>query len=98
MRRAAKRDANHPEIVAALRAAGCGVVDLGAVGAGVPDLLVCEPTWPHTAHLVEVKDGSKPPSARALTPDQVRFHAAWKGRIHVVTSVGEALRAVGISA
>jgi hypothetical protein len=69
MRRAAKRDANHAEVVDALRASGCGVVDLAAVGAGVPDLLVCAPTWPHTTSLVEVKDGRKPPSARRLTPD-----------------------------
>lgn len=97
-RRAAKRDANHGEIVDALRSAGCGVVDLAAVGAGVPDLLVCGPVYPFPAHLLEIKDGGKPPSARRLTPDQERFHAAWKGEIHVVTSVDEALRVMGISA
>lgn len=96
IRRAAKKDANHGAIVDALRGVGCGVVDLAAVGCGVPDLLVCAPTWPHTACLIEVKNlkgrGNK------LTEDQVRFHAEWKGRIHVVTSVAEALRAVDISA
>jgi hypothetical protein len=80
--------------VGALRDAGCGVCDLAAVGAGVPDLLVCAPTWPHETVLVEVKDGAKPPSERRLTPDQVKFHATWKGRIHVVTSPDEALEAV----
>lgn len=94
MRRAAKRDANHAQVVAFLRAAGCGVCDLAAVGAGVPDLLVCAPTWPHESLLIEVKDGSKPPSERRLTPDQVKFHAAWKGRICVATSPDEALAAV----
>lgn len=94
LRRAAKRDSNHPAVVKALRAAGCGVVDLAAVGAGVPDLLVCAPTWPHEASLIEVKDGGKPPSARKLTPDQEKFHAAWKGRIFVVTSPDEALAAI----
>lgn len=96
MRRIAKRDANHPEIVAALRAAGCGVVDLAAVGAGVPDLLVCEPVHPFRSWLIEVKDSAKPPSARKLTPDQVKFHAAWRGDIAIVTTVAEALAAVGI--
>jgi len=96
IRRAPKKDRNHPEIVAALRAAGCGVCDLAAVGAGVPDLLVCLPTWPHKSFLLEVKDGRKPPSARKLTPDQEKFHAAWRGEIAVVTSVAEALAAVGI--
>lgn len=94
LRRAAKRDSNHQSVVKALRAAGCGVVDLAAVGCGVPDLLVCTPTWPHETALVEVKDGSKPPSARKLTPDQERFHAAWKGRVFVVTSPAEALQAI----
>lgn len=98
IRRAAKKDANHAEIVDALRAAGCGVCDLAAVGGGVPDLLVCGPVYPFPACLIEIKDGAKPPSARKLTPDQERFHAAWKGPIHVVTSADEALRAVGISA
>lgn len=97
MRRAAKTDANHAEVVAALRSAGCGVCDLSAVGAGVPDLLVCAPTWPHSSVLLEVKDGRKPPSARKLTPDQQRFHAAWKGAIRVVTSPAEALAAMGVS-
>jgi hypothetical protein len=98
VRRAAKRDNNHAEIVAALRAAGCGVVDLAAVGTGVPDLVVCAPTWPHTTSLIEVKDGRKPPSARQLTPDQQKFHAAWRGPIAVVTNVAEALAAVGLKA
>lgn len=98
MRRAAKRDGNHAEIVKALRSAGCGVVDLAAVGAGVPDLVVCAPAHPFRTCLMEVKDGSKPPSARRLTADQERFHAAWRGEIAVVTCVAEALAAVGIEA
>jgi len=97
MRRAAKVDANHGEIVAALRAAGCGVLDLSAVGSGCPDLLVHGPTYPWRHTLLEVKDGAKPPSARKLTPDQEKFHAGWKGFIHVVKSVDEAFDAVGVT-
>jgi hypothetical protein len=48
------------------------------------------------AFLVEVKDGAKPPSARQLTPDQERWHREWRGPVAVVTSVDEALRAVGL--
>lgn len=96
MRRAAKVDANQPEIVKALRNAGCGVLDLSAVGNGCPDLLVHAPFYPWKHLLLEVKDGSKPPSARKLTPDQQRFHEKWKGWIHVVTSVDEAFDAVGL--
>lgn len=97
MRRAAKVDANQAEIVRVLRQAGCGVLDLSAVGKGCPDLLVHGPFYPWKHHLLEVKDGAKPPSARKLTPDQERFHAAWKGWIHVVTSPAEALDVVGIA-
>jgi len=98
MRRAAKVDANHAEIANALRDAGCGVLDMSPMGKGVPDLLVHPPTFPECRMPVflEVKDGNKPPSARKLTPAQVKFHAEWKGWIFVVTSVDDALRAVGI--
>lgn len=100
MRRAAKVDANHAAIVRALSDVGCGVVDLSAVGGGVPDLLVHPPGYPHCERMVllEIKDGSKPPSARKLTPAQEKFHAGWKGLLRVVTTVDEALAAVGVKA
>jgi hypothetical protein len=93
MRRAAKVDANQAEIAAALRTAGATVYSLAAVGNGIPDLLVGfrRGTW-----LLEVKDGKKPPSARELTPDQVRFHSEWfGGPCMVVNSTEEALAAIG---
>lgn len=98
MRRAAKVDANHAEIVAALRSAGCWVMDLSAVGKGCPDLLVHGPTWPWHLTLLEIKDGSKPPSERKLTPAQVKFHAGCNAPLMVVTSADEALAAMGIRA
>ena len=96
MRRAAKVDANQAEIVAALRAAGCGVLDLSKVGNGCPDLLVHAPTYPWRHYLLEVKDGKKPPSERKLTPAQEKFHERWKGWIHFVKSPEEALDAIGL--
>lgn len=66
-------DANQAEIVRGLRARHHWVLDLSKVGIGCPDLLV----WSRTRcryFLIEIKDGSKPPSKQALTPDQVRFH------------------------
>jgi Holliday junction resolvase len=78
----------------ALRLVGVSVVDLSAVGKGCPDLL-CGHN--HCTVLLEVKDGSKPPSARKLTGEQVRWHAEWHGgELHTVTSVTEALRVFGI--
>jgi hypothetical protein len=97
MRRAAKVDANQAEIVKALRDTGCGVLDLSGVGKGCPDLLVHAPFYPWRTTLLEIKDGAKPPSARKLTADQERFHATWKGFIHVVTTADEALDAAGVS-
>jgi hypothetical protein len=93
MRRAAAVDKNQATIVAALRTVGCSVLPLHAVGQGCPDLLVARLG---EMVLLEVKDGDKPPSARKLTPDQVEFHATWRGRIAVVCNVKEALEAVGI--
>ena len=77
MRRAVKVDANHGEIVEALLSvSGVKVHSLAGVGCGVPDLLVGAEglTW-----LVEIKDGSKPPSHRSFTPDQQRWIARWTG-------------------
>jgi len=94
MRRAAKIDANQPEIVDALRSFGCSVQSMAAIGKGCPDLLAWSP-WVG-AQLLEIKDGAKPPSAQALTPDQIRFHAKWGGPIHVVKTVDEALVVMGV--
>ena len=89
MRRAAKVDDNQADIVRTFRSLGCTVMPLHTVGRGCPDLLV---GISGETHLVEVKDGSKPPSARRLTPDQVSFHEGWKGHpIHIVNNIGEAI-------
>lgn len=90
MRRAAKTDANQTEIVEAMRKAGATVQSLAAVGQGVPDLLV---GYRNRTALVEVKDGSKPLSARRLTPDQQQWHQNWTGgTLAVVPDVDAALR------
>lgn len=87
----ANRDANHGEIVAALRAVGCTIVDLAAVGGGVPDLLV---GYRGVNLLVEVKDGSRVPSERRLRPSQLEFRDEWRGQWAMVGTVGQALELV----
>lgn len=83
-------DANQADIVDALRAYGCSVTHLHAVGNGCPDLLI---GIHGKTGLVEIKDGSKPPSARALTPEQADWHAYWRGAPPVVvTDIDGALR------
>lgn len=83
MRRAAKTDLNQPEIVAALRAVGCSVQILAAVGQGCPDLLVG--TYGVNL-LIEVKG-----PRGTLTKDQVPWHEGWRGQVAVVRTVDEAL-------
>lgn len=93
MRRHAKVDANQGLIVAALRALGCFVQSLAMVGHGVPDLLCgCRGRW----FVLEIKDGAKPRSAQALTPDEAKWHeaAARCAPVHVVATVEQALAAV----
>lgn len=86
MRRVAKTDSNQPQIVAALRAAGVSVLCLHQLGRGCPDLLL---GTRHGNLLLELKDGSKPPSARKLTPDEERFFETWRGPRAVATSLAE---------
>ena len=90
--RAAKRDDNHAEIRDNLRAIGAMVNDTGSLGGGFPDLVV---GYRGVIHLLEIKDGSKPPSKRKLTPDEVKFFSDWAGfPVHVVASFDQALRAI----
>ncbi len=91
--RPSRIDANHREIVAALRLAGATVQDLSAVGCGCPDLLA---GYRGQNFLLEVKDGEKAPSMRKLTDAQAGFILLWRGqRVRVVGTVDEALAAIG---
>ena len=92
MRHASKIDANQPKIVEALRAVGCQVLLLHRVGHGVPDLLV--KTRGGRLRLMEIKDGSRPPSERGLEVKQREFHEEWQPCCCVVENVEQALREV----
>jgi hypothetical protein len=89
MRRAANIDSNQHDIVNALRKAGASVEPrLAGIGHGVPDLLI---GIRGVTTVFEIKDGSKPLSRRALTPDEIDWHGAWRGSKFVVESVEQAL-------
>lgn len=95
--RAAAVDANQAAVVKALRQIGCDVYVASSFGQGFPDLVVLLPgaKGSRRVMLLEVKDGDKPPSARKLTPDQVKFHETWGGAsVRVVDSVEAAIEAV----
>lgn len=87
MRRASRRDANERRVIDALRACGAYVKQIN--DEGLADLLVFYRG--HTL-ILEVKDGDKPPSARALTPAEQKFHDEWPGtNLYIVTSEHDAL-------
>ena len=100
MRRAARLDDNHGQIVEALRNAGASVLSMAALGKGVPDLLVWHGGTSGKGggyYVIECKDGAKSPSHRVLTPDQVEWIARWRGPVHVVLCPADALRVIGVT-
>jgi phosphopantothenoylcysteine synthetase/decarboxylase len=82
-------DANQREVVKALRKAGAEVTFIHTLGKGVPDLLV---SFRNVWSVMEVKDGSKPPSARELTPDEKEWIAKQKALVAIINSPEEAVR------
>ena len=80
-------DANHREIVAALRAVGCSVQSLADIGHGCADIVV---GYHGANYLLEVKAGKG-----RLTADEIEWMQAWRGQYQMVRSVEEALRAIG---
>ena len=92
MRTRAKVDANQPDIVAALRGVGASVLHIHQIGKGAPDIVV---GFRGKNYLLEIKDGSLPPSARGLTPDEEEFHAIWRGNVATVKNCDEALTVIG---
>lgn len=75
----------------ALNAAGMKAVSLASVGQGFPDVAV---GFRGLSCLLEIKDGSKPPSARELTAAEKEWHDTWPGHVAVVESAEDAICAV----
>jgi hypothetical protein len=93
MRLRARTDGNHAEFGKSMRACGWLMYDMSRVGQGFPDWLGCAPDG--SVWLIELKDPSKPPSARSLTEDQQKWHQAWRrcATLLVVTSAQEVIEA-----
>jgi len=94
VRYARKVDDNQGEIVDALEAIGVGVVKTSSLGEFC-DLVTFQRG---TVRLLEVKDGSKPPSKRKLTPAQITLHGLAERhgcKVHVVATIDDALRVHG---
>lgn len=89
-----KVDKNQPDIVKRFRDLGCTVAITSSLGNGFPDLVCSKEvgvtyTYQRCTFLVEIKDGSKPPSARKLTVDEQAFHDNWQGEIYVISTLDE---------
>lgn len=83
-----RTDANQKAIVIKFRKLGATVVNLSEVGRGIADLLIALPRQNMEAYVafIEVKDGTKPPSARKLTFDEQKFKDSWPGHYEIITS------------
>ena len=82
-----KRDANEPEIIKALLAVGASVEQL-PTGRGVPDLLC---GYMGMNYLLEVKT-----ETGQLNAKQIAWHGSWHGKVSVVRTPAEALKAIGV--
>ena len=93
MRHAKRTDENHKQVVEGIRAAfpEATVFDSSGAGRGFPDLVVG--VW-GINFLFEIKDPSKVPSARKLTPAQLEFHDNWQGQAARVHSAAEAIKEI----
>lgn len=90
MRRDARTDRNHTEIVGYFRKLGCSVLNISPLK-NCADLVVGKN---NKVVLVEVKDGKKPPSARKLTSGELKFHEMWKGSVFVVMDLSDVIALV----
>jgi hypothetical protein len=86
-------DSNHRRAVAALNAIPqTSAVSIAGVGRKCLDILVGHRG---ATFLLEMKDGTKRPSARRLTEGEQEFRREWQGGpAHVVGSVDAAIREV----
>ena len=81
-----RSDSNMAQIIKTLRNAGASVFCTSALGHGFPDLVI---GWSGSTILAEVKnlDGR----GLKLTSDEENFFRTWKGNVHVITSIEDAL-------
>jgi hypothetical protein len=87
-----RTDSNHAEIIKALRKIpNLSVFSTHEVGKGFPDIVI---GYKGINYLIEIKDGNKPPSARKLTPDEVKFHQEWSGKISTIKNLDELLQII----
>ena len=85
--RAAKVDANQPEIVKALRKAGWYVLIISQLK-NCCDIIISKNG---RTVAIEIKDGAKAKSAQKLSDGELKFKNEWQGEYQIITSIEEAL-------
>jgi hypothetical protein len=89
-----KVDANQKELMTKLRTIpGITVASTHTIGKGFPDIVI---GYKGLNYLVEIKDGTKPPSQRKLTKDEEIFHLNWTGQINICNNFFEILKMLNI--
>ena len=94
LRRAAKIDANHPEMRDMARKLGASWLDCHQLKNACDAFLSYKgQTW-----AIEVKDGSKPPSARKLTEGEQKFKDMWElnGSYAILETPDDLLTLLGV--
>jgi hypothetical protein len=90
----AKKDANHNEVVDALKEAGASVIDMSHVGRGFPDLIV---GFNSQTLLMEIKNPKTSYGKKGLNKNQLKWREQWIGGTYcIVDSVESALKMIGI--
>lgn len=95
-RLAGRTDANQTEIVTGLRKSNLAisVAITSGLGGGFGDIVV---GFRGKNYIIEIKDGSKPPSKRKLTKAEKDFHDGWRGQVDVAKSLDDVLAIVGVT-
>jgi len=83
-----RTDENQREIVDTFRKCGGVVFCTHDVGKGFPDLVL---SFKGRLWLIEVKNGSKPPSAQKLTVSEKKFFDQFGEHVKIINSVSAAL-------
>lgn len=94
MKYGAKKDANHSDVVDALKKAGASVIDMSHVGRGFPDLIVGANS---KTLLVEIKNPKTSYGRKGLNKNQTKWKELWVGGEYCIVDGPEAaLRMIGV--
>lgn len=91
---ACKVDANHKEIVDAMKAVGASIIDTSRLGKGMPDVIV---GFRGQTILMEIKNPKTQYGRKGLNANQRKWAEEWSGGpLSIVDSVDAALRMLGV--